>query len=90
MLAIQLVLAQRTDIAAGAEGAIAGTLDHHAVHMRVVSPSRQSPCAGPDHRQVERVERLRSVQHDAPHAPVASGDHGLFVLHAPLQDGQSI
>ena len=40
MLAIELVLAQRADIAAGAEGAIAGALDHHAVHMRVVSPTR--------------------------------------------------
>ena len=90
MLAIQFVLAQRAHVAAGAEGAIAGTLDHHAVYMRIVAPFRQRARAGPDHGQIERVQRLRTVQHDAPHAPVTPGDHGLFVLHAPLPDGGSI
>ena len=35
----------------------------------------QRPRAGADHREVERVERLRAVQHDPPQPPVASGDH---------------
>ena len=90
MLAIQLVLAQRAHIAAGTEGAVAGALDHDGVHMRIIAPRLERLCAGADHRQVERVECLRAIQHDAPHAPVAPRDHGLFVLHAALRSGASI
>ena len=83
-------LTQCAHVATGTERAVAGTLDHDAVHMRIVTPLPERPRAGADHRQVERVERLRAVQHDAPHAPVASGDHGLFVWHSPLRDGSCI
>ncbi len=37
--------------------------------------------AGADHRQVERVQRLRAVEQDATHAAVAAGDDGLFGGH---------
>ena len=90
MLAIQLVLAQRPHVAAGTEGAVAGALDHDGVHMRVIAPRLECQCAGTDHRQIERVECLWAIEHDAPHASVTPGDHGLFVLHAPLRNGARI
>ncbi len=56
-------LAHRADVAAGAEGAVAGALDHHGVHMRIVAPLRERGGAGADHREIERVQCLRAVEH---------------------------
>ena len=76
VLAIELELAQRADVAAGAEGAITGALDHHRMHMRLIPPALQHLGQRLDHRQIQRVQRLRAVQHDPPNPPVTAREHG--------------
>ena len=83
-IAGQLRVPQGSDVAAGAEGAVAGTLDHHGVDVRVLPPGLQDGGAGADHRQVERVQRSGAVEQDAAHAPVAAGHDGGFGCHAAI------
>jgi hypothetical protein len=55
---------QPADVAAGAEGALAGTLDQHGVHRGVGLPARQAVGQHAAHRQRQRVERARPVEGD--------------------------
>ena len=80
-IAIELGVAQGTDIAAGAEGAVAGALDHDDVDMRIVVPLGQHARQDADHPQVQRVQRFRAVQQNAAGPAVAACDHTLFMRH---------
>jgi hypothetical protein len=85
-----VVLTQRSNIAAGTEGALACRFDHDPVNERVVAPFSEGTGAGPDHRQVQRIKRLRAVQYDASDTSVEPCDHCLFVWHLRLRDGRGI
>jgi hypothetical protein len=86
MHAVQLELTQGTDIAAGTECTLAGALYHHGMYVRVIAPILQCTRAGADHRQVDRIQRLRTVQQDSPHTSIPPGNYGLLVWHCNSPD----
>ncbi len=55
---------QRPHVAAGAEGALAGALDDDDTDRGIGGAVGQPRVQRPDHRQGQRVERLRPVQGD--------------------------
>ena len=65
---------QRRNVAAGAKGALTLGVDDDQRHLGVVAPRRQRPIDGQRHVVVERVQRLRPGEGDAPGAAVLAGE----------------
>ena len=52
------------DVAAGAEGAVAGAAQHHGLDRRVLLPAGNDPLQLEDHAVRQRVQRLGPVERD--------------------------
>jgi hypothetical protein len=57
-------IVERANVAAGREGALAGSLDHHAGNRRIVSPAIELGAQRKHHGVGDGVERLRPVERD--------------------------
>jgi len=76
--------ADGADIAAGAERALTRGLDHHGVDFRVRREIIQCDMRELDHGKIQRVQRLRAVELNAPDPAIPPCIHHLIHFFAPL------
>ena len=69
------IVVQRADIAAGTKCPLSRALQQHQPYCRILRPTGQNLVDRADHLVIQRIQRLRPVQRDSPHAGVRRKQH---------------
>src|SRR5690606_26800064 len=80
-IAVAPRLPDRPHVPAGAEGALAGTANDDHANGVIRLPGGELRADGPDHRQRQRIQRLRPVQGDESGAAADLDENVLRLAH---------